>query len=114
MLLKQEKHDREQWLNGRLGEILAGRIVIEQVKGMLMLIYRLDDRQAFELLRVRSQNTNTKVRAFAEKLATTSSDSTTATHSCRDHTSTTCSSQHTNAPHAGKPGARSDGPERSD
>jgi PAS domain S-box-containing protein len=68
MLLKQEKHDREQWLNGRLGDILAGRIVIEQVKGMLMLIYRLDDRQAFELLRSRSQNTNTKVRAFAEKL----------------------------------------------
>jgi hypothetical protein len=52
MLLKQEKRDREQWLTGRLGDILAGRIVIEQVKGMLMLIYRLDDRQAFELLRI--------------------------------------------------------------
>ncbi|KWX65509.1 PAS and ANTAR domain-containing protein [Mycobacterium sp. NAZ190054] len=51
-----------------LAEITEHRAVIEQVKGMLMLIYRVDDDAAFELLRWRSQETNVKLRVLAEQL----------------------------------------------
>lgn len=51
-----------------LAEITENRAVIEQVKGMLMLIYRVDDEAAFELLRWRSQETNVKLRLLAEQL----------------------------------------------
>ncbi len=51
-----------------LTEITENRSVIEQVKGMLMLIYRIDADTAFELLRWRSQETNVKLRLLAERL----------------------------------------------
>lgn len=51
-----------------LTEITENRSAIEQVKGMLMLIYRVDADTAFELLRWRSQETNVKVRLLAEQL----------------------------------------------
>ncbi|XTP34401.1 PAS and ANTAR domain-containing protein [Mycobacterium sp. TJFP1] len=51
-----------------LAEITENRAVIEQVKGMLMLIYRVDDEAAFELLRWRSQETNVKLRLLADQL----------------------------------------------
>lgn len=51
-----------------LSEIAENRAVIEQVKGMLMLIYRVDGDAAFELLRWRSQECNVKLRALAEQL----------------------------------------------
>lgn len=35
---------------------------------MLMLIYRIDDQGAFDLLRSRSQVTNTKVRVLAPQI----------------------------------------------
>jgi hypothetical protein len=49
-------------------EITENRSVIEQAKGMLMLIYRVDADTAFELLRWRSQETNVKLRVLAERL----------------------------------------------
>ncbi|MGE0215521.1 PAS and ANTAR domain-containing protein [Mycolicibacterium sp.] len=49
-------------------EITENRALIEQVKGMLMLIYRVDADTAFELLRWRSQETNVKLRVLAEQL----------------------------------------------
>ena len=55
-------------LTRALAEITENRAVIEQVKGMLMLIYRVDDDAAFELLRWRSQETNVKLRVLAEQL----------------------------------------------
>lgn len=55
-------------LTRALAEITEHRAVIEQVKGMLMLIYRVDDDSAFELLRWRSQETNVKLRVLAEQL----------------------------------------------
>ncbi|ANI42679.1 PAS and ANTAR domain-containing protein [Mycolicibacterium vaccae] len=55
-------------LSRALAEITENRAVIEQVKGMLMLIYRVDDDAAFELLRWRSQETNVKLRVLAEQL----------------------------------------------
>jgi hypothetical protein len=43
-------------------EVVYHRAVIEQAKGVLKFVYRLDDEQAFDLLRWRSQVTNTKIR----------------------------------------------------
>jgi ANTAR domain/PAS fold len=51
-----------------LNDITENRAAIEQVKGMLMLIYRVDADTAFELLRWRSQETNVKLRTLAEQL----------------------------------------------
>lgn len=50
--------------------IADNRAVIEQVKGILRLVYRIDADAAFELLRWRSQDTNVKLRALAEQLMT--------------------------------------------
>ncbi len=53
-----------------VAEIAEARGGIEQAKGMLMLIYRINADSAFELLKWRSQETNTKLRALAEQIAT--------------------------------------------
>jgi ANTAR domain len=42
---------------------------IEQAKGMLMLIYGMDEAAAFELLKWRSQETNVKLRLLAAQVA---------------------------------------------
>ena len=52
-----------------VAEIAESRGVIEQVKGMLMLVYRIDGDTAFDLLRWRSQETNVKLRVLAEQIA---------------------------------------------
>ncbi|OMC04971.1 antitermination regulator [Mycobacterium sp. NS-7484] len=52
-----------------VAEIAEARSAIEQAKGMLMLIYRINADAAFELLKWRSQETNTKLRLLAEQLA---------------------------------------------
>jgi hypothetical protein len=52
-----------------VAEIAEARGVIEQAKGMLMLIYRISADSAFELLRWRSQETNTKLRVLSEQIA---------------------------------------------
>jgi len=52
-----------------VAEIAEARSGIEQAKGMLMLIYRINADSAFELLKWRSQETNTKLRPLAEQIA---------------------------------------------
>ncbi len=52
-----------------MAEIAEARSGIEQAKGMLMLIYRINAESAFELLKWRSQETNTKLRVLAEQIA---------------------------------------------
>ncbi len=42
--------------------------LIDQAKGMLILLYGVDDDTAFDTLRWHSQNTNIKLRALAEQL----------------------------------------------
>ena len=42
--------------------------MIDQAKGMLILLYGVDDQTAFDTLRRHSQNTNIKLRALAEQL----------------------------------------------
>ncbi|BDT92500.1 hypothetical protein IFM12275_24760 [Nocardia sputorum] len=48
----------------------AGRAVIEQAKGMLMLVYGIGEQQAFELLRSCSQHTNVRLRELAGRILT--------------------------------------------
>jgi hypothetical protein len=59
---------REELISARVAEITEHRAVIEQAKGMLMLIYGLDDDAAFDLLRWRSQSSNVKLRRLAAKI----------------------------------------------
>ncbi|CAN5779987.1 hypothetical protein BH10ACT9_BH10ACT9_14390 [soil metagenome] len=59
---------RQQTISAAAAEIAANRSVIEQAKGMLMLIYRLDADRASDLLKWRSQETNTRLRHLAAQL----------------------------------------------
>lgn len=52
----------------RLPELVRARAVIEQAKGVLMRMYRINADQAFKVLTWRSQETNVKLRALAEQL----------------------------------------------
>lgn len=58
----------EDLLTARLAEISENRAAIEQAKGMLMLIYNIDDKAAFNLLRWLSQEANVKLRLLAEQI----------------------------------------------
>jgi ABC-type uncharacterized transport system substrate-binding protein len=51
-----------------IAQAMEHRAVIEQAKGMLSVIYDIDDQAAFDVLRWRSQTTNTKLRALARQL----------------------------------------------
>ena len=62
----QEAHDER--VSEAVAEIAEARGAIEQAKGMLMLLYRINADSAFELLKWRSQETNTKLRALAEQI----------------------------------------------
>jgi hypothetical protein len=60
---------RHDWMiTEAVAEIAEARGVIEQTKGMLMLVYRINADSAFELLKWRSQETNTKLRVLAEQI----------------------------------------------
>ncbi|MCC3313662.1 PAS and ANTAR domain-containing protein [Nocardia africana] len=52
----------------RLSEVVEHRAVIEQAKGVLMHMYRINADQAFKVLAWRSQETNTKIRNLAAAL----------------------------------------------
>ena len=60
--------ERESFISDAVAEIAANRAVIEQVKGILMMVYRIDADAAFDLLKWRSQSANIKLRALAEQL----------------------------------------------
>ena len=51
---------------GQLEEAMASRAPIEQAKGILMAVHHCDADAAFILLRVQSQNTNTKLNTVAQ------------------------------------------------
>jgi ANTAR domain len=51
-----------------VAEFAEHRATIEQAKGVLMYVYRIDSAAAFDLLEWRSQETNTKLRTLAEQL----------------------------------------------
>jgi hypothetical protein len=51
-----------------VAQIMETRSDIEQAKGMLMLVYRIDEAAAFNLLKWRSQECNVKLHAIAEQI----------------------------------------------
>ncbi|MGQ4614831.1 ANTAR domain-containing protein [Nocardia sp. R7R-8] len=55
-------------LAATLPGLYENRAVIEQAKGVLMRVYQISADQAFQVLRWRSQETNTKLRALAQQL----------------------------------------------
>lgn len=57
-----------QLVSAAVAEIAENRAAIEQVKGMLMVVYRIEADAAFELLKWRSQETNVKLRILAERV----------------------------------------------
>ncbi|HUO37546.1 MAG TPA: PAS and ANTAR domain-containing protein [Mycobacterium sp.] len=59
---------RREVLDDTLPGLFESRALIEQAKGVLMFVYRITADQAFEVLRWRSQETNTKLRSFAAAL----------------------------------------------
>ena len=65
----------DQLLSDAVSEIAESRGPIEQVKGMLMFVYRIDEQKAWELLKWRSQETNVKLRALLCSSPQTSSTS---------------------------------------
>jgi hypothetical protein len=60
---------QEDLVTARLAEIRENRASIEQAKGMLMLVYRINDNAAFNLLKWLSQEANVKLRLLAEQIA---------------------------------------------
>lgn len=62
------RQEREHSLTVAVVEIAENRSVIEQAKGMLMLVYRLNADAAFDVLKWRSQENNVKLRALAQQV----------------------------------------------
>jgi PAS domain S-box-containing protein len=60
----------QEGITEELEEIVAHRATIEQAKGMLMAVYDLPDRAAFDVLRWRSQELNVKLHGVAEEIVT--------------------------------------------
>jgi hypothetical protein len=58
----------QQSVTEAVAEITESRGGIEQAKGMLMLVYRIDSEAAFDLLKWRSQACNVKLRALSEQI----------------------------------------------
>jgi PAS domain S-box-containing protein len=61
---------RQDQVTAAVTRIAESRSGIEQTKGMLMLVYGIDEPTAFELLKWRSQQANVKLRVLAEQVAT--------------------------------------------
>jgi len=59
------ERERQDQVAAAVTVIAEARACIEQAKGMLMLIYGMDEPAAFELLKWRSQETNVKLRLLA-------------------------------------------------
>jgi aryl carrier-like protein len=60
--------DSDALITAKVAEIAEHRAVIDQAKGMLMLVYGLDAVAAFDLLKWRSQASNVKLRRLAEQI----------------------------------------------
>jgi hypothetical protein len=61
--------DHEDRVTAKLAEFAENRAAIEQTKGMLMLIYGIDEDGAFNLLKWLSQEANVKLRLLAEQIS---------------------------------------------
>jgi len=59
---------QQQLITDALRSITERRAVIEQAKGMLMLVYGVDADEAFDVLRKQSQDNNVKLNLVAEQV----------------------------------------------
>jgi hypothetical protein len=59
---------RQQQMTATVARLAEFRAVIEQAKGMLMVIYGVDESTASELLRWRSEETHVKLRVLAQQV----------------------------------------------
>jgi hypothetical protein len=59
---------RQSSISEAFADFADHRAAIEQAKGVLMYVYRIQADAAFELLRWRSQESNVKLRALAEQV----------------------------------------------
>ena len=62
------EQEHQKSVTDAVADIAESRGAIEQAKGMLMLVYRIDADSAFDLLKWRSQAANVKLRAIAEQI----------------------------------------------
>lgn len=60
---------REESVSAKVAEITARRGTIDRTKGMLMLVYGIDEDAAFSLLKSLSQSSNTKLAVLAARIA---------------------------------------------
>lgn len=81
----EAQHRQEELVSARVAEITGNRAVIEQVKGMLMLVYNVRADVAFGVLTWLSQQHNVKLRALAEQLSTDLPGITTFDQTAFDH-----------------------------
>ncbi|WP_319431753.1 PAS and ANTAR domain-containing protein [Mycobacterium sp. RTGN5] len=63
-----DEHSQQRQLSAAIAEIAENRAIIEQAKGMLMVVYGIDSGAAFDLLRWRSQEANIKLRLLADRV----------------------------------------------
>jgi PAS domain S-box-containing protein len=63
------ERERQDEVTAAVAVIAEARADIEQAKGMLMLVYGMDEAAAFELLKWRSQETNVKLKLLAAQVA---------------------------------------------
>lgn len=68
-LTPEADRSSEEAISAKVAEIATRRAAIDQTKGMLMLVYGIDDATAFELLKWLSQENNIKVRLLAQQIA---------------------------------------------
>jgi PAS domain S-box-containing protein len=59
----------QEMITARVAEIAERRSTIEQTKGMLMMVYGIDEGAAFNVLKSLSQVHNTKLAALARQIA---------------------------------------------
>jgi PAS domain S-box-containing protein len=64
-----EQQEHQQRLSAEVAQIAENRAAIEQVKGMLMVVYGIHGPAAFNLLKWRSQETNVKLRCLAQQIS---------------------------------------------
>jgi hypothetical protein len=62
-------HSREESITAKVSEIAGRRGVIDRTKGMLMLVYGIDEDAAFTMLKMLSQSGNIKVGLLARRIA---------------------------------------------
>lgn len=62
------RHHHEDIVTAKVSDIAEKRAPIEHAKGMLMLIYNIDDNLAFELLKWLSQENNVKLNPLARQV----------------------------------------------